>query len=300
MSKKFSRIAVMGNPNDPAALESIAAVTSHLAGAVDEVRVSAKLPRPAAPAIHAATDDPELPAGMDLVIAVGGDGTVLYAARHAVVHQVPLLGINRGRLGFLADIRPEDIQISIDAVLAGSYSSETRMMLKAEILAGGKVAASGIALNDVVIKRRESARMLEYRTFVNERYVNTHGGDGCIAATPTGSTAYALSCGGPIVQPGMDAIVLAPICPHTLSDRPILIPGGSVTEIELLENHGNPADVSGDGYLLGALESGDRLRISAAAQRVELLHPPGYDYYGVLRSKLYWGRDTRDRQPPTD
>ncbi len=300
MKKSFTRIAIMGNPNDAAALESVTAVADYLSGAVSEVCVSQKLPAPAAPAIHAETTDADLAAGADLVIAVGGDGTVLYAARHAVPHQVPVLGINRGRLGFLADIRPEDIQSSIDAVLAGDYSSETRMLLQAEIVSSSGLVGAGIALNDVVIKRRESARMLEYRTFVNGRYVNTHGGDGCIAATPTGSTAYALSCGGPIVQPGMDAIVLAPICPHTLSDRPILIPGGSVTEIELLENHGNQADVSGDGDLIGTLATGDRLRISAAAQRVELLHPPGYDYYGVLRSKLYWGRDTRDRQPPTD
>ena len=300
MSKGFSRIVIMGNPNDSAALESVAAVTAHLADKVSDVCVSAKLPHPAGPAMHADVDDAELPAGADLVIAVGGDGTVLYAARKAAAHQVPVLGVNRGRLGFLADIRPEDIQSSIDAVLAGDFSRETRMLLQAEILNNNQLEESGIALNDIVIKRRETARMLEYRTFVNGNYVNSHGGDGCIAATPTGSTAYALSCGGPIIQPGMDAIVLAPICPHTLSDRPIVIPGAAVAEIELIDNHGTEADVSGDGELIGTLSTADRLRIVVANQRVELLHPPGYDYYGVLRSKLYWGRDTRDRKPPTE
>jgi NAD+ kinase len=300
MNRSFTRIAIMGNPADAAALESVEAVTEHLSRSVDVVCVSAGLPAPNAPAEHASVSDSELPSGADLVIAVGGDGTVLYAARLASAHQVPVLGINRGRLGFLADIRPEDIQTSIDSVLKGDYSSESRMLLNAEIFAGGKVVGQGVALNDIVIKRRETARMLEYRTYVNDKYVNTHGGDGCIAATPTGSTAYALSCGGPIIQPGMDAIVLAPICPHTLSDRPIVIPGNSITDIELLQNHGSQADVSGDGELIGTIETGDRLRISVADQRVDLLHPPGYDYYGVLRSKLFWGRDTRDRQPPTD
>jgi NAD+ kinase len=299
MAKDFSRIVIMGNPSDAAALESVAAVTDYLAGKVPEVCVSATLPAPAS-ADRAACDDADLPAGADLVIAVGGDGTVLYAARLASAHHVPVLGINRGRLGFLADVLPEDIQSSIEAVLTGSYLRETRMMLKAEIISQGKSVSTGIALNDVVIKRRETARMLEYRTFVNDCYVNTHGGDGVIAATPTGSTAYALSCGGPIVQPGMDAVVLAPICPHTLSDRPIVIPGSSSTEIELVENHGNDADVSGDGELIGTMGTGDRLRVSVSADRVVLLHPPGYDYYGVLRSKLYWGRDTRDRQPPSE
>jgi len=138
--------------------------------------------------------------------------------------------------------------------------------------------------------------MLDYRTRVNGRYVNTHGGDGFIAATPTGSTAYALSCGGPIVEPSLDAIVLAPICPHTLADRPIVISAQAVTEVELLQNHGSDTDVSCDGELIGQLATGDKLRIVVADERVELIHPPGYDYFEALRSKLYWGRDTRNRQ----
>jgi len=137
--------------------------------------------------------------------------------------------------------------------------------------------------------------MLEYRTAVDGHYVNTHGGDGFIAATPTGSTAYALSVGGPIMEPHLDAIVLAPICPHTLADRPIVISGRSTTDVELVENHGAEADVSGDGEYIGAMSVGDTLRITASADEVKLIHPPGYDYYEVLRTKLYWGRDKRER-----
>jgi NAD+ kinase len=300
MGVASKNVAVMANPNDERALESAATVIAYLNDAGKQVTVSRLLPAPPSPAIHADTDDSNLPETADLIIAVGGDGTMLYAARHAASFSVPLLGINRGRLGFLADISPAEISDSLDEVLAGHYHSETRMLLRADILQDDDLLSSGLALNDIVVKRRETARMLEFRTTVDGHYVNTHGGDGFIVSTPTGSTAYALSCGGPIVQPGMDAIVLAPICPHTLTDRPIVISGDSRTEIQLLQNDGTLGEVSADGELLGDLKAGQILRIVAANERAELIHPPGYDYFSVLRSKLYWGRDTRDRQPPTD
>jgi NAD+ kinase len=290
----------MGNPADAAARESVITVVEHLIGTGVKILVSNQFPTPAAPAKSSPVPDHDLAGLADLVIAIGGDGTMLYAARQTAVFQVPVLGINRGRLGFLADVRPDDIQEAINAVLAGNCTSEKRMLLRAEIVKEGKMISSGIAVNDIVIKRRETARMLEYTTSVDGRYVNTHGGDGFIAATPTGSTAYALSCGGPIIEPSMDAIVLAPICPHTLADRPIVISGRSRTEVELRENHGTHADVSGDGELIGELAAGEQLRIVAADERVELIHPPGYDYFSVLRSKLYWGRDTRHPQPPAE
>jgi NAD+ kinase len=300
MAKHFKTIAIMGNPNEPTALESVETVAAHLTAAGITVNVSYKLPAPAEPANHIEVSDADMAATADLVIAVGGDGTMLYAARQASPHNVPVLGVNRGRLGFLADIRPDDIAPSLDAVLAGDYSSEKRMLLNAEIFAGDTLKSSGVAVNDIVIKRREAARMLEYQTTVNGTYVNIHGGDGFIAATPTGSTAYALSVGGPIIEPGMDAIVMAPICPHTLADRPIVISGNSTVDVEVLNNHNAEAEVSGDGVLIGGMDVNDRLRITVANERIELIHPPGYDFYGVLRSKLYWGRDTRNRQQPKD
>ncbi|MEC9375062.1 MAG: NAD(+) kinase [Pseudomonadota bacterium] len=308
MTSSFSRILIMGNSLDSAVIESVAAVVEYLSKKdgdqitniwIDE-EISDQLRASKVEVNHTRSKNSEFIKDVDLVIAVGGDGTVLSAARRASNHKVPVLGINRGRLGFLADIRPEDIHSSLDDVLAGNFSSEKRMLLKAEIIQNKQIVSNGIALNDVVIKRRETARTLEYRTFVNDLYVNTHSGDGCIAATPTGSTAYALSVGGPIVQPEMDAIVLAPICPHTLTDRPIVVPGTSETKIELIENHGSPADISADGELIGTLSAGDKLKIFVAEQRIELIHPPGYDYYSVLRSKLYWGRDTRRRLPPQE
>ena len=232
-----------------------------------------------------------------LIVAVGGDGTMLHAARMAATADVPVLGVNRGRLGFLADVGPEQMLQSVDDALAGRCHAERRMLLAAHILADGQ-PTDALALNDVVVAKRETGRMVDVRTWVNGAYVNTHVGDGFIIATPTGSTAYALSCGGPIVHPSLDAVVLVPVCPHTLSDRPIVVPAGSVIEIELADRFESRAQVVCDGIVLCDLDPGVRLRIERAKVSATLLHPPGHDYYRILRSKLHWGRGTRDGQPP--
>jgi NAD+ kinase len=239
----------------------------------------------------------ELAPGADLIVAVGGDGAMLHAARMAAMADVPVLGVNRGRLGFLADVGPEQMLQSLDDALAGRCQAERRMLLAAQILTDGK-PIDALALNDVVVAKRETGRMVDVRTWVNGAYVNTHVGDGFIIATPTGSTAYALSCGGPIVHPSLDAVVLVPVCPHTLSDRPIVVPAGSVVEIELADRFESRAQVVCDGIVLCDLDPGVRLRIERARVSATLLHPPGHDYYRILRSKLHWGRGTREGQPP--
>ncbi len=217
----------------------------------------------------------ELPKRAKLVVAVGGDGSMLYAARRLAGSGVPLLGINRGRLGFLADVSPAEMLGRVDEIMRGEYETEKRMLLRAEILEGGQIVGGGLALNDIVVNRHDPGRMLEIRTYIDGRYVNTHGGDGFIIATPTGSTAYSLSCGGPIVAPSLDAIMLVPICPHTLSERPIIVPGSAVTEIMLSEPHSTRAEVSCDGEVAADLLPGRCLRVRAAAERVELIHPRG-------------------------
>ena len=285
----------MGNHKDQQALDSVRSLLEHLDNLGLKVAVSDSLPTNALPDNTPQMTDDLLLDGADLLVAVGGDGTMLHAARHAAVHGVPLLGINRGRLGFLADVSPEQMQESFERVLAGQFTKERRMLLRAEIYSGDAATADGLAMNDIVLKNRETGRMLEFQTIVDGQYVNTHGGDGFIAATPTGSTAYALSCGGPIVEPGMEAIVLAPICPHTLSDRPIVISSQTTIEVTLTQDDGTRGEVSADGEFVGELTAGERLNIVAAEQKVDLIHPHGYDYFGTLRSKLYWGRDTRDR-----
>jgi len=239
----------------------------------------------------------ELASQAQFMIAVGGDGTLLEAARLVAGRDVPLLGINLGRLGFLTDVMPADLADGIDAVLDGRCAADARRLLEARLLRGEERTARLLALNDVVLLRRESGRMLDFQTQVDGRFLNAHRGDGMVIATATGSTAYALSCGGPIVDPRLDVLVMAPICPHTLSDRPIVVPGDTRIEISSLDRGAGLAEVTCDGARLGDLEPGDKLEVSAAGGSITLLHPPGYDYFRLLRSKLRWGRgaDTQDR-----
>ena len=256
-----------------------------------------------------ATDDLSLPLDVtklpeaeiadhaDLIIAIGGDGTILYTARLASEKDVPLLGINRGRLGFLADITPDEMLASISHVLAGNYSRDSRLQLDARLQRPDGSVSERIGLNDVVLQRRETGRMLDFETRVADHYVNTHAGDGLIVATPTGSTAYALSCGGPIIEPTLNAVVVVPVCPHTLTDRPIVIGADQTIEVRLLEREDTKAEITVDGHAIGEIRPQDRLLISAAEARMTLIHPPGYDFYAILRSKLLWGRDSRVRQP---
>jgi len=226
----------------------------------------------------------------DLVIAIGGDGTLLYAAGLVAEHDIPLLGINRGRLGFLTDVMPQDMVSSLDAVFAGECVPDRRPLLRARLISPKGVETHRYALNDVVFNRLETGRMLNFETRVDERYVNSHGGDGLVVATATGSTAYALSCGGPIVEPRLNVLVLAPISPHTLSDRPILVSGDSRIDVRLVGPASITAQVTCDAGVLGELAVGGRLEITPAGSLITLLHPPGYDYYRLLRSKLHWGQ----------
>ncbi len=269
----------------------------HLAGQGHVVRALAgHAPDFAGVSVDALTEA-ALALGCDLVVSVGGDGTLLHAARLAARAGVPVLGVNRGRLGFLADVSPDRMRESVDEALAGRCLPEARMLLTAAVPCDG-LACQALALNDVAVVKRESGRMLELHTWVDGVYVNTHGGDGFIVGTSTGSTAYALSCGGPIVHPSLAALVLVPICPHTLSDRPIVVGADSVVELELAERIDTRAQVVCDGIVLCDLEPGARLRISRASEVVTLLHPPGHDYYRILRSKLHWGRGDRDGRTP--
>ncbi|MCK6372173.1 MAG: NAD(+)/NADH kinase, partial [Gammaproteobacteria bacterium] len=287
----FPAVALIGNPTDARVLGTMRTLAAHLASRGAAVYAADTVPSGTLPDSVKRVAEAGLPGPTRLLVAVGGDGSMLYAARRAAGTGVPLLGINLGRLGFLADVGPADMLATIDDILQGRYETERRMLLRAEITESGRVIGEGLALNDIVVSRHDPGRMLEIRTFVDGAYVNTHGGDGFIVATATGSTAYSLSCGGPIVAPSLEAIVLVPICPHTLSERPIIVPAAAVTEIAISEPHSARADVICDGEITGHLAPGRRLRVRAAAERVELVHPHGYDYFHILRDKLHWGRD---------
>ena len=226
----------------------------------------------------------------DLVIAIGGDGTLLYAARLVAHRGVPLIGINRGRLGFLTDVLPQDMLSSVDAALEGRCEPDQRSLLEARLIGARGTTTRALALNDVVLQKWQTGRMLDFETWIDDAYVNTHGGDGLVVASSTGSTAYALSCGGPIVAPHLDVLVVAPICPHTLSDRPIVVSARSVIAVKLIDRPDTRAQVTCDGVPLGELQPGDRLEVHPTAQKITLLHPQKFEYYRLLRSKLHWGR----------
>ena len=297
MSKAFQTVAILGLYSDARVAGPMAKLAEYLTKAgVDVVT----LPDAAATLEARAVQEADIAAEVDLIIAVGGDGTMLHAAALTGSGKVPLLGVNRGRLGFLADISPAEMLENLEQILEGNYSRETRLLLEAKITAADGSQRLAVAVNDIVLQRRETGRMIDVETRIADRYVNTHAGDGLIVATPTGSTAYALSCGGPIIEPLLDAVVIVPICPHTLGDRPIVIPASLDIEVKLLPRHDTKAEVSVDGHSLGELDPDDRLLISESANRITLIHPPGYDYYGILRSKLHWGRDNRTRDQGGD
>jgi len=224
----------------------------------------------------------------DLVVVVGGDGTMLSAARTLCDYEVPLIGINLGRLGFLTDISPSEAEDRLSEILNGEYEVEERLLLKATMKRNGKVIASGTALNDIVVHKWEVAHMIETDTYINGHFVHTHRSDGIITSTPTGSTAYALSGGGPIIQPGLEALVIVPICPHTLSNRPIAIKSDSQIKIIMSKTGRNKGQATCDGQLLHEMEIGDEILIEANPRKLKLLHPKGHDYYQILRAKLHW------------
>jgi len=291
MSLSFKHIALVGRPDDRRVIEPMTLLAEHLKDTAVSVYGNVDIPH----VIHA--DDAELGKRADLIVAVGGDGTMLYAGAIARERDVPVLGVNRGRLGFLADVTPDEILPSIDSVLSGNYSRESRLLLKA-VLTSGEQETIAYAVNDVVLQRRKTGRMVDFETRVADRYINTHSGDGLIVATPTGSTAYALSCGGPIIDPRLDALVLVPVAPHTLTDRPIVIPASEAVEVRVLPRDDTTAELTVDGQEQGEIIPGDRVTIGPSDQRLSLVHPPGYDYFEILRSKLYWGKDGRNRGTP--
>lgn len=293
MANLFSKIGVWGRLSEPSVAEPAAQICTHLLERGLAVCAALRSTELDMFAGVRNVDEAELVSGVDLLVAVGGDGTLLRAARRVAGRTVPLVGINLGRLGFLTDISPDHMLGAVDAILAGDYLAEERRLLQARIVGPERDDDTMFALNDVVLQKGEPGRTMDFVTSVDGTYVNTHGGDGLIVATPTGSTAYALSCGGPIIQPNVDALVMVPIAPHTLSDRPLVLPASSWIEIGVEPGSPIAAYVACDGEELGRLEPDETLAVSSAAATVTLLHPRNYNYYELLRSKLNWGRGTR-------
>ncbi|HZV53322.1 MAG TPA: NAD(+)/NADH kinase [Rhodocyclaceae bacterium] len=222
----------------------------------------------------------------DVAIVLGGDGTMLYAARRLAEFGVPLAGVNLGRLGFMTDIARHDMLAGVSDLLAGKFTAESRVLLEAEVWRGGERVFGNLAFNEVVVNKGDLGRMIEMKVEVDGEFLYVLRADGIIACTPTGSTAYALSANGPILHPGVAGIALVPLCPHALSNRPITIGDDCRVEITLVPPHDGRVHV--DGQARYDALTGDCVRIGRSRFAATLLHPPGYDYYTMLREKLHW------------
>ncbi|QMU61261.1 MAG: NAD(+) kinase [Gammaproteobacteria bacterium] len=285
---QFSKIGIISKPDDSAIASTVQSLYQYLHSqsleiCADPVSTTFLTSEP----IKASSID-EIASNSELVIVVGGDGTILHAAHSLIQKEIPLLGINLGRLGFLADISPNEIEKQLGKILAGDYIEEKRLVLQASLIRDGKSIGSCCAINDVVVHAKQMVRMIELETRVNNNHVNTLRADGYIVATPTGSTAYALSGGGPILHPNTDTIVLVPICPHTLSNRPIVVDANSKVEILLPEGSRHTALASIDGQIDMDFMPNDTIMIEKGKQALRLIQPKDYDYFDVLREKLRW------------
>jgi NAD+ kinase len=237
---------------------------------------------------------PEGETRADLAIVIGGDGTMLAAARELVRHRVPLVGINQGRLGFMTDIGHDDMHAGVGAILEGKYALEERTLLDAEIVRAGSSMLRTIALNEAVIGKGSQGRLVEFELSVDGEFVYRLRADGIIVATPTGSTAYALSAQGPILHPAVTALTLVPLNPHTLSARPVSVNDRSRVEIVMV--HALDARAHFDGLALHDMAEGDRLILKRSADVVRFVHPPGYRYFDTLREKLGWSESIEKRR----
>ncbi|MER2528105.1 MAG: NAD(+) kinase [Candidatus Competibacter denitrificans] len=288
-SSVFHTIGLIGKSGDPKVAVTLKQIAAHLHGRQLQVLVEERSARMLAEHDLETANWAGIGQRCDLAIVMGGDGTLLNAARSLVNYEVPILGVNLGRLGFLADVSPNEIPHSLDQILVGQFREARRSLLHAQVIHQGSVTSEADALNDVVVHKREVARMIEVDTFLDGRFLNTYRADGLIISTPTGSTAYALAGGGPIIHPALEAVVLVPICPHTLTHRPIVVKADSVIEVVLNSANTTQTQITCDGQVSLAIEPGDRVVIRKKDRKVRLLHPVNHDHFKLLRAKLRWG-----------
>ena len=286
MSFPFTTIALIGKHKNP----DIAAPLLNLAQYLSSKNHEVLLDHITASHIHSdgypALSLEEIGEKANLAIVMGGDGTMLNIARMLVSYDVPLIGINQGRLGFLTDLSADTMFETLDEMLAGQYITERRMLLYAEIIRSGNRAFGSLAFNDVVLYRGMNIGMIEFEVRVDDEYVNTLRSDGLIITTPTGSTAYALSSGGPILHPSLDLIALVPVCPHTLSNRPIVIGPNAIVQVQMHSSANVRINCDSHSWL--DLEQTDNIVVRRFPKTVRLLHSKNHSYYRMLREKLGW------------
>lgn len=287
MKSIFKNIALIGKFMNAETNEQVAVLARYLVERQFGVVIEENTARHSMLSSYATAPIESIGQDVDLAIVLGGDGTMLTAARSFVNYDIPLIGVNRGRFGFLTDLEADNMLEGIAPILAGEFDKEHRMLLVASLQRDGEMITRGHALNDVVINKNGAAKLIELEVHIDGQFVHTQRSDGLIVSTPTGTTAYSLSAGGPILHPALDAIALVPICPHTLSNRPIAINSSSRVEVTLM--HAEDACVHFDGQLHSSLLEGDKMVIRRAEETITLLHPRGHSHFAMLREKLNWG-----------
>jgi len=295
----FKTVGIYGKYNDASVQDALSALSNHLESKGVHVLIGDTTAREIATKLDNLSVDKDTLEQLDLAIVIGGDGTMLHVARLMAPHDVSIVGVNMGTLGFLTDIRVTDMIAEIDEILDGNYDTEERMLLNitVEKCANGdctEVVHSEVAFNDVVIGRDTHAKLLDWRCYVNGELLTSARSDGVIVATPTGSTAYALSAGGPIVQPGVSAISIVPISPHTLSNRPIVLPEDCVIEFRLDSSNMSASHVSADGLISFQPEGCESIFVRRSENNVTMIKPKSHNYFSMLRSKLGWGGGDND------
>lgn len=289
MTPSFRTIGLIGKPNHQGANHTLVSLYHFLKKYPVEILVEERVAASLGVDDVQAVDLVDLGKNCDLAIVVGGDGNMLGAARVLARFGVAVLGVNRGNLGFLTDLSPESFQGPLAEVLSGNYVLETRNLLEIEVLRNQVIKSSNSAVNEAVLHADKVAHMIEFEAYINGEFVYSQRSDGLIVSTPTGSTAYSLSGGGPILTPELDAMCLVPMFPHTLSSRPLVVSGTSEILLKVAPSNDAHLQISCDSHVILAVMPGDDIVIRKHPKPLKLVHPPGYSYYHVLRNKLGWG-----------
>jgi NAD+ kinase len=288
MQKLFNTIGIISKPRDPSVASTLSVLYDFLKQSQFQVLVNSDcLPYIPDPNVTLASAD-QLGQTCDLVIAVGGDGTFLAATRAIAAYDIPIIGINLGRLGFLVDISPNELPAKLQRILEGHYTEEKRYLLRAKVIRDNEVIHEETAVNEVVVHRWVTPSLIEIITKIDGLFLNSQRSDGLIISTPTGSTAYSLSAGGPILYPSLNALVLVPLNPHTLSNRPIVIADSSEIEISFCQTKQINALVTCDHIEIPEVFISDKILIKKEPKPIRILHPEGHDFFHILRNKLNW------------
>ena len=283
----FKNIAIISKNDDNSVKDSLDTVISYL----DSKKIKYFLDNNSSILLNnkSSTNIDEMKSKCDIAFIIGGDGTLLRSAQYLSTANIPICGINRGRLGFLVDISPDRIEENLESILSDNYSVDERISLIGTVIRNGQEISKNISFNDVVIHSKDAVRMIEMDTVLDGKKLYTVNADGLVVSTPTGSTAYSLSCGGPILQPSMEALIMVPICPHLLSNRPIVIGMNSVIEIKLSDKSHTNASVTFDGQINVPIEANDLIKITKGEVTLKLIQPPGINFLSILREKQGWG-----------